>query len=93
MLKPNAKETVTTVRLSPHLRITLKTMAAARHQTMESALNEAVTLWSQSGPLRKGKVTEECRKMRAQIDMIANTKGERVVQATLVVLDGLCMLP
>lgn len=83
-------EKVTTVRLAPAIRSRLKILAAARHQTMEDALAEAVDLWSaHSIGKTNGKVREEVKRMHAQCDRIAGSGNERVIQSAMTVLD--CM--
>lgn len=90
---------ISTVRLSDALRSRLKVLAAARNQTMEAALAEAVEVWSRAGvgPQRglvavSGKSSEECKRMTQQVQVICSSKNERTVQATMVVLDGLSLL-
>lgn len=82
------QQKVTTVRLAPALRSRLKVIAAARHQTMEDALAEAVDLWTaQSVGRTNGKAVEEVKRMRALVEQIAGSGNERVVAACLCTLD------
>lgn len=65
-------------------------MAAARQQTMEDALAEAVDLWSAHSVGRtNGRVREEVKRMHAQCDRIAGSGNERMIQAAMCILD--CM--
>ncbi len=84
---------VSTVRLPTEVRGRLKTTAAARGLTMELALCEAVELWVvHGGTLRRsGRVTEEAKRMRAQVEQVADSGNQRVIAAAMVVLDGLVL--
>lgn len=66
-------------------------MAAARSQTMEAAIAEAVDLWTAHRPVAAtdGKVRQEAERMRAQVDRIAASGNGRLIQSAMCVLD--CM--
>ncbi len=84
-------EKFTTVRLAPAVRSRLKILAAARSQTMESALAEAVEFWARASIGRTGgKIKEaELRRIKDQCEAIAGSGNERIIQAMSVLLD--CM--
>ncbi len=83
---------VSTVRLSAELRVRLKLVAAARRQTMEASLAEAVELWmTQSVGRPSGRAVEEAKRMREQVEQIAGSGNPRLVSAAMCVLDGLCL--
>lgn len=88
------KTSVSTVRLPSTLRGRLKVLAAARNQTMEMAVSEAVELWASASPYRPawdGKTSEECKRMHSQVDQICQGKNERAIEAAMYVLDALIL--